>query len=523
MSLELIKDRIKIDQLVGSERVESLVEGEISLPDHKPKIDKLISLGGDVEITNQLLKEDTLIVTGLVKFKTLYTTEEDDEQLIHSLESKTDFREEISLASSYDAKAVVTAAIEHIEYTKLTDEKIGVKTVIDIDAKLRQEGTVEIIKDLEGGEGVETLKETVKYSELIASTTTRNTVKDTFEIEECNGDVLDILSIDTDVRVNESRVVDGKVIVAGDVKCFILYYSDDEDNTINYIKEDIPFTHFAEIEGAEAEMNYSLDIEVKELSHDVRGDINGNLRIIDLETSVKIDARVYQQSEKEILTDTYSTVKKFEVKNENILLTQNLAKHNIEEVLKQDIEVKGEEIVNLCNVSAKACITDKRVLEEKVIVEGIAEVQMIYISKDQALKVWKSEIPYKSYIDIDKYDSKLDIEAKSIIDDVSYNKLDDKQIEVEISLTNIIEVNTIKDINIVNEAKELEGTINKKDRASITIYMVQKKDSLWKIAKRYSTTVEDICSTNDIEEENLKLGQKIIIEKHVDTTLQAYA
>lgn len=523
MSLELIKDRIKIDQLVGREQVESLVEGEITLPDHKPKIDKLISLGGEVEITNQLLKEDTLIVTGLVKFKTLYTTEEDEDQLIHSLESKTDFREEISLASSYDAKAVVTAAIEHIEYTKITDEKIGVKTVIDIDAKLRQEGTVEIIKDLEGGEGIETLKETVKYSELIASTTTRNTVKDTFEIEECNGDVLDILSIDTEVKVNESRVVDGKVIVAGDVKCFILYYSDDENNRINYIKEEIPFTHFAEIEGAEAEMNYSLDIDVKELSHDVRGDINGNLRIIDLETSVKIDAKVFDQSEKQIVTDTYSTVNKFEVKNENIFLTQNLAKHNIEEVIRQNVEIKTGSIVKLCSASAKAVITDKRVLEEKVIVEGIAQVEIIYIGKDQTLNVEKSEIPYKSYIDIDKYDSNLEVDAKSIIDDISYNKLDDEQIEVEISLKNIIEVNTVKDINIVNEAKQLDQSINKKDRASITIYMVQKKDTIWNIAKRYSTTVEDIVSTNDIEEENLKVGQKIIIEKHIDTTLQAYA
>ncbi len=523
MSLELIKDRIKIDQLVGRERVESLVEGEITLPDYKPKIDKLITLDGEVEITNQLLKEDTLIVTGLVKFKTIYTTEEDEDQLIHSLESKTDFREEIALTSSYDAKATVLAKIEHIEYTKLTDKKIGVKTVIDIEARLEQHGSVEIIKDLEGGEGVQTLKQTVKYSELVASTQTKNTVKDTFEIAEGAGDVIDILRIDTDVKVSESRVVDGKVIVAGDLKCFILYYSDNEDQQLSYIKQDIPFTHFAEVEDAVADMNYSLDLKVKDVNYDVRGDINGNLRIIDFESSVIIDAKVYTQSQKEIITDTYSTVKKYNVKTENVMLTQNLAKHNIEESLKQIIDIKGEEMVKLCNIKANPVLTDSRILEEKVIIEGIVELDILYIGKSQSLNVLKSEIPFKSYIDIEKSDSKIDIEVKNIINDISHSKINCNELEVEISLTNTIAVNTVKNINVVSEAVELEETISNKDRASITIYMVQKKDTVWDIAKRYSTTVEEISSTNGIEEENLKVGQKIIIEKHLDTTLQAYA
>lgn len=522
MSLELIKDRIKINQLVGKESVESLVEGEITLPDHKPKIEKLISLDGDVEITNQLLKEDVLIVTGMVNFRTTYTTEQDEDQLIHSLESKTDFREEIQLDGVYDAKALVSASIEHIEYKKLTDEKIGVKTVIDIDAKLELEGVVEIISELDGGDSVETLRETVKYKELISNTQTKNTVKDTFELEEVDADVVDILRIDTEVRVSESRVVDGKVIVAGDVKCFILYYGADAENKLNYIKKEIPFTHFAESPGAEENMDYSVDLKAKDVSYDIRGDINGNLRIIDFETSVTIDAKVYTESEKEIVTDTYSTSNVFDVKNENILLTQSLGNISQDETLKQVIDVKGIEIEKLASVRVNPVITDKRVLEEKVIIEGLAQLDIIYIGSDKSLNVSKSEIPFKSYVDIEE-NNDIDLEVKLTVNDISYSKLNGSEIEVEVSLVNQIDINTIKSINIVTEAKETEKLIDKKSRASITIYMVQKNDTIWDIAKRYSTTVEDIISTNDIEEDKLKSGDKIIIEKHLDTTLQAYA
>ena len=167
-------------------------------------------------------------------------------------------------------------------------------------------------------------------------------------------------------------------------------------------------------------------------------------------------------------------------------------------------------------------ITDKRILEEKVIVEGIAELDIIYIGSDRSLNVLNSEIPFKSYVDIEE-NCDIDVEVKSTVKDVSYSKLNGSEIEVEVSLSNQIEINTIKSINIVSEAKETEKLIDKKSRASITIYMVQKNDTVWDIAKRYSTTVCDIISTNDIEEGNLNVGETIIIEKHLDTTLQAYA
>ena len=269
-------------------------------------------------------------------------------------------------------------------------------------------------------------------------------------------------------------------------------------------------------------MDYSLDIKSKDISYDVRGDINGNLRIIDFETAVTIDAKVYTESRKEIVTDTYSTENVFHVKNENILLTQTLGNHDIDETLKQVIDIKGTELSKLCSVRVDPVITDKRILEEKVIVEGIAELDIIYIGSDRSLNVLNSEIPFKSYVDIEE-NCDIDVEVKSTVKDVSYSKLNGSEIEVEVSLSNQIEINTIKSINIVSEAKETEKLIDKKSRASITIYMVQKNDTVWDIAKRYSTTVCDIISTNDIEEGNLNVGETIIIEKHLDTTLQAYA
>ena len=49
----------------------------------------------------------------------------------------------------------------------------------------------------------------------------------------------------------------------------------------------------------------------------------------------------------------------------------------------------------------------------------------------------------------------------------------------------------------------------------MVVYIVKKGDSLWKIAKKYGSTIEDIAKVNEIEDENIiDIGQKLFIPKY---------
>ena len=53
---------------------------------------------------------------------------------------------------------------------------------------------------------------------------------------------------------------------------------------------------------------------------------------------------------------------------------------------------------------------------------------------------------------------------------------------------------------------------------SILMYIVKKDDTLWKIAKQFGSTVDDIARANGIEDENMIFpGQKLFIPKYVKT------
>ena len=50
-------------------------------------------------------------------------------------------------------------------------------------------------------------------------------------------------------------------------------------------------------------------------------------------------------------------------------------------------------------------------------------------------------------------------------------------------------------------------------RPSIIGYIVKQGDDLWSLAKRYSTSVETLKEVNDLDDEKLKAGDRLLIFK----------
>ena len=50
-------------------------------------------------------------------------------------------------------------------------------------------------------------------------------------------------------------------------------------------------------------------------------------------------------------------------------------------------------------------------------------------------------------------------------------------------------------------------------------YRVQQGDSLWEIAKRYYTTVQEIMQLNELTSEEVKVGDKLLLLKQMVSIL----
>ena len=102
-------------------------------------------------------------------------------------------------------------------------------------------------------------------------------------------------------------------------------------------------------------------------------------------------------------------------------------------------------------------------------------------------------------VDVEKY------EISSQTDNIQINI----DLNISTKMFKTIELNIIEDL----EEKELED----KEEYSIIVYFVKAGDTLWNIAKKYRSTVENIKQINNIEDEDkLDINQQLFIPRYVE-------
>ena len=102
-------------------------------------------------------------------------------------------------------------------------------------------------------------------------------------------------------------------------------------------------------------------------------------------------------------------------------------------------------------------------------------------------------------VDVEKY------EISSQTDNIQINI----DLNISTKMFKTIELNIIEDL----EEKELED----KEEYSIIVYFVKAGDTLWNIAKKFRSTVENIKQINNIEDEDkLAINQQLFIPRYVD-------
>ena len=64
MAVEYIRDVLKVDQVVGQEMSQVLIEGDVIVPESKPDIGKILDVSGAVVLNSKELIQDRVMVEG---------------------------------------------------------------------------------------------------------------------------------------------------------------------------------------------------------------------------------------------------------------------------------------------------------------------------------------------------------------------------------------------------------------------------------------------------------------------------
>lgn len=514
--MELVKDVLKVEEQKGYEEIETLVETELYLNQTTPEIENILWTDGKIEILSTKIVQDKILVNGLVKFKLVYRSKEEEGLNINSVETNVDFKEEIYIDGITEQMAVqVKPGLEYIEYDLVDERKVVLRALVNLLGRVEETNSLEIIKEVNDKPDLQLLKEKIKYNDVLSRDETYALIKEAFEVDENQPAIEKVLKVDIHAYEKEINISYDRIILAGVLECYVIYFG---GGKLNSLKREIPFTHFIDVENAEHDSKCQLSMELISGEYEIRENLEGENKILDLEAKIKVNSKLFNQREKEVIIDAYSTEEKIRLETREIRVMENIKSIiSREEVIK---DITNSEFKEIYAVEGYAKVLDSQYVEDKIVIDGIITLNIYYQEsiKDE-ITTLKEEVPFKFYLTAEDLGENLKIETISNLESIKYH-LKDNTLSIDAAIKNHVFVNRERKIKILSNLEETGELIDKKSMPSIIVYMVQKDDILWDIAKRYNTTVEEIIESNNIlSPSNLMPGEKIIIEKKVDVNL----
>jgi LysM repeat protein len=290
------------------------------------------------------------------------------------------------------------------------------------------------------------------------------------------------------------------------------------DGEIGVLEQDIPFTFELNMPDMNPDMKCDVTFRIEDIYDEIKEDENGDKKNVDCEVVIDINAKAYSKREIENVIDAYSPEQRYEMEKQTVKAISFFGEGAESEAIKERITLPNDAkpLNKIKNMIVKPIITDTKVVEDKVVVEGIANCCIIYTValEEGGIISYEEDIPFKSMIDIPgtKIDMTADVDIN--VCDIGFEAASDKNIDVKMIVHSAAKVYSKDSCDIAKGALEAELPDSIKNMPSIVIYSVQNKDTLWKIAKKYSTTVDDIVTLNNIEnQDNLEIGNKLLIPK----------
>ncbi len=518
VAMNLVKEPIKLDRMVGAENLQTMVEEDVLVPDSKPDIGEVLSVQANINITAKEIVGNKLAVEGVVNFKVLYAPSGSEEP-INNVVAAVDFNQEVEMEdveSTMDVK--VDYDVEHVDHSILNERKIAVKAILNLTGKVFKSEEIDVLKEVEGVEDIQTLKDVMEYSKVIGENSSQTVLRETYELAEETPEINEFLDEKAMAVMNDVKVTDGKVIIGGIINLNLVYTTEEPRNPIHELKHEIPFTHFVEVPKALNDMKCKADIKVDKVLTDIKKNIEEENKVYDVEIVLKANVEVSDKEKREVLVDAYSPTKNLSLHKSKIKYLKKEDSNSSHTVLKETLEVpeQNPNIIKVFTVNARPMVTDYRLVEDKCVIEGFINTDVLYIADNEEMSVhaFNEEVPFRHSVELSKVSPDMTANIKLSLDDVSYSPINSKQIEVKYNLGAFCELSKDAEMELVVDLEDLGDEEDEDSKASITIYFVQQGDTLWNIAKRYNTTVQEILDANDIEDpENVKVGDYIIIQK----------
>ena len=507
MEVEVNKENICINRLITEKKEIFFVQNDVIVPDTKPDILNTINASGNICINKKEVLDGKVKAEGNINTYIMYLPDSKDENL-RALNCVLDFSQNITIEGATEGMTLITNAIvKDIECKVINGRKITLKAGVELDIKLYSNEEVSIINQINNIKNIQLLNESFSINSLIGQGKTIVYAKDTLKGDE-KDKITEILKADVIIVNKDLKYSYNKILTKAEAEIKVMYLT--EDNRIGRIDGKIPIVGFIDMKGISEDNICDINYEMKNILVKLNGTEEHSIYV---ELEIEPTCIAYEKRELNIIQDLYSPTTNLKFSQKKVVSVAQKMENSKNYDIKGNVEISGLEEGNLIDVEEIPILENIKTTDSKIIYKGQLSLNFIFTNANTLNSV-NTKIPFEVSEENIYKTNEINIETDLNIGNTSFEVNTGGKVEAKVELQVITKMSKNVNINIIDNIEASEDNIIEDDYDSLILYVVAEGDSLWKIAKKFNSTIEELSILNGIEDiQNISVGQKIYIPK----------
>ena len=512
---KLFNDTFIINEIIDTSFGEILLENEFTLSDKSLDIETIISTEGKVQINKTSSKEDFVSVEGSLNLNIIYRSSGEDVQIC-SVQERIPFIEEINAPGTLAGMDVaLNAAIDYIDVQPTGDKSFLVKALVTIDKNVSNNRPVQFISNIESDGSFQAKTKKIKYTEEVENISEEITISEALELNKSSDSIALILKSEQDVFINNIETLNNKLLVEGTCKVGFIYTENNDLNTTAYASDEFPFSHYIETKDNHDDLISDINVLIGEMTYDVL-DADSERKVIEFKLPLKLNLTLYNNVEKNIIVDCYSTDSLLQVEAANVNLTslKNIIKKT--QKFENTFDVLSGTIKDIYTVDVSPKVSEKRIVDKKYVVDGFLDTNLLYLNGNiNKIDLATSSIPFTVEVDLKEDDINNLLVSDIKINRCSVHRKNSTSAVLNCEINLSLKVQENEEITVISNVMEA-GQIDRSKMPSLIFRVVQPGETIWDIAKNYNLSINYLKELNEIPDDGvLTQGNKIIIARSV--------
>ena len=397
--------------------------------------------------------------------------------------------------------------IKDIECKVLNGRKINTKVVLEIDIYIYSNEEINILKKINNVEGIQTLNSNMQINNLVGTGSCRASAKDTISLSQ-EDNLAEILKVEVKLINCETKVSYNKVLLKADACVKLMYLTESGD--IKVTCSNIPVMGFIDMPNVSENNIINCNYEIKNILVKPNS-VEQHSVYIEIEFEVCCDAT--DTVEIESIQDMYCPNAELEFKQKEVNTVANKQINKNICNIRERIAVPEISSNRIYDVEIMPDITNVNVLNGRIVYEGELKLNFIFSSNNNSgIDTKRYSLPFTYNIDNENINQNKTINTTANCIEDEFVITSDGMVDCKVNLEFKTEMHEDANINLIDEINMTENANN--SNPSMVIYIVKEGDTIWDIAKKYKTTMQEIININNLDNgDEIYVGQKLFIPR----------